>query len=159
MLYFILKSLHVLGALLFLGVGLGSAWYKLRASTSGDPKVVAWASREIVLADWLFTVPSALIMPITGLWLASLMKMPWTRGFVAVGVAGFVVAGGLWLPAVWLQLRMKRLANDAAVAGELPGPEYRRLMRIWMVLGVPAFVISVGLIWVMVAKWSPAFLR
>ena len=91
MLYLVLKWLHVLGAILFLGVGAGSAWYKLRGSHSGDPKVVAWASREIVLADWLFTVPSALIMPITGLWMASLMKMPWLEGFVGVGVFGFPV--------------------------------------------------------------------
>jgi len=159
MLYLVLKTLHVLGALLFLGVGLGSAWYKLRASHSGDPKVVAWASREIVLADWLFTAPSALIMPITGLWLAHLMGMPWTRGFVAVGVIGFAVAGCLWLPAVWIQLRMKRLATEAEARDELPGPEFRRLERVWIALGVPAFVVAVGLIWVMVAKWAPGFLR
>ncbi len=37
MLFFVLKTLHVLGALLFLGVGMGSAWYKLRADASlGD---------------------------------------------------------------------------------------------------------------------------
>ncbi len=159
MLYLVLKWLHVLGAILFLGVGAGSAWYKLRGSHSGDPKVVAWASREIVLADWLFTVPSALIMPITGLWMASLMKMPWLEGFVGVGVFGFAAAGALWLPAVWMQLRMKRLATEAAERGELPGDEFRRLQRWWLILGFPAFAISVALIWVMVAKWAPEFMK
>ncbi|MCP4872561.1 MAG: DUF2269 domain-containing protein [Proteobacteria bacterium] len=158
MLFFVLKTLHVLGALLFLGVGMGSAWYKLRADASGDLRVVVWAQREIVLADWLFTVPSALILPITGLWMANLFGMPWTEGWVGLGLLGFVCAGLLWLPAVALQYRMRTLAEAALEQGTELGPDFARARLAWLALGFPAFIIAAGTIWVMVAKWSPAFM-
>lgn len=68
-LYTLIKTLHVLGAIFFLGVGAASAWYKFQADRSGDLRVIAWCQRQIVLADWMFTTSSALIMPLTGIWL------------------------------------------------------------------------------------------
>ena len=68
MLILVLKTIHVLGAVLFLGTGLGSAYYKFRAGASKDARVVAWCDAEVVRADWIFTVPAGLIMPVSGLW-------------------------------------------------------------------------------------------
>ena len=42
MLPLVLKAIHILGAVLFLGTGAGSAYYKLRAGASKDVAVVAW---------------------------------------------------------------------------------------------------------------------
>lgn len=152
MLFSILKSLHVLGAVLFLGVGAASAWYKLQADRSDDPRIVAWGQHQIVRADALFTVPSALIMPITGLWMVHLMESPLTTPWIAFGLGGFAVAGVLWLPAVWLQLRMRDMADAALASGEPLPAAYWQAQRVWLALGAPAFALTLVIIWVMVTK-------
>jgi uncharacterized membrane protein len=146
------KTLHILSATIFFGAGLMSAWWKVRADRSGDVKVVAWAQGEIVFADWVFTVPSGVVSPVTGAFLVWSYGLPWTADWVLGSLGGFAVATVCWLPAAWLQLRMRALADEAArVGGPLP-PEFHRLNRIWLLLGVPAFAAAVFVIWTMVAK-------
>ena len=150
----ILKTLHVTGALLFLGAGLMTAWYKFRADRSGDVRIVVWCQQEIVRADWIFTTPSAVILPVTGIWLVYLYNLPWTTPWVLWGIGGFSMAGLLWLPAVRLQLHMRQLAEQALASGEPLPAEFHRMNRLWLALGVPAFAIAAFTVWLMVAKGS-----
>lgn len=151
----ILKTVHVLAAVFFLGVGFGSFWYKLRADRSGDVQVIVWCQRNIVLADWLFTIPSAVVLPISGIWLAQLYGMPLTTPWIAWGIGAFSVAGITWLPAAWLQIKMRALANEAAAASRAPAPAFMRYHRIWLALGVPSFMAALIAVWVMVSKAPP----
>lgn len=59
---------------------------------------------------------------------------------------------------VWLQLRMRALAEQAADAGSdaLPAT-YWRCARWWEALGYPAFVAMVVVFYLMVAKPSLGF--
>lgn len=149
------KLLHVLAATFFFGGGLLIAWHKLRADRTGDPKIVAWAQREIVWADAVFTIPAGILLPITGVWLVATYHLPWTTGWVPWGIGTYVVTGLLWLPAAFLQVRMRKLADAAAAAGTPLPAAFHRANRWWFALGVPAFGLSVLAIWMMVSKWSP----
>ena len=154
MIYLLIKTLHILGAILFLGTGLGSAYYKWRADRSGNLEVIAWCQREIVFADWIFTVPAGIIMPVTGISMMHLYGFPWTSPWIIIGFAGYAIAGICWLPAAFLQIKMRTLADEALEKGrELP-PEFHKANRIWMILGFPAFLASIGVLWVMVSKGS-----
>ncbi len=154
--YALLKTLHILCAVLFLGAGLMTAYYKLRADRSDDLKVVTWYQREIVLADWLFTVPSGLLLPLTG-YLMMREGYSWEAGWLRLAIVLFVLTGLLWLPAAWLQIRMRAMAHDALREGtELP-TAFHRANRIWVALGVPAFLIAMFIVWLMVAKWGYRF--
>lgn len=149
------KTVHVISAMFFLGAGLMTAYYKVRADRSGDLRVLVWYQREIVLADWLFTLPSGIVLPVTGVWLALAYGMPLSAGYVGVGIVGYAIAGALWLPAVWLQIRMRNLAETALRDGtELPR-EFHKANRAWLALGVPAFVVAALTVWVMVSKTTP----
>jgi uncharacterized membrane protein len=55
---------------------------------------------------------------------------------------------------VWIQIRLRNLAADAARRGEPPSAEYRRLFRIWFALGWPAFLSVVAILVLMIAKPS-----
>ena len=139
MLLYALKTIHILASMLFFGTGLGSVYYKMRADGSGDIKVIAWCQRGIVLADWLFTVPSAVVLPVTGLWMAVARDIPLTEGWVLYGVLGYTVAGLTWLPAAFLQIRMRDLAEAALESGEPLDPRFETYRRVWLALGVPSF--------------------
>jgi uncharacterized membrane protein len=64
------------------------------------------------------------------------------------------VAVACWLPVVWLQIRMHKLAREA-VRQATPLPQrYFQYLKAWTALGVPAFFAFVGVFWLMVVKPS-----
>ncbi|MNT60401.1 hypothetical protein D3C72_1979790 [compost metagenome] len=64
----------------------------------------------------------------------------------------YVLIGACWLPVVWFQWRMVKLAEGAEAAGTPLPPAYHRLFRAWFILGWPAFAGVVGIYALMVAK-------
>ena len=150
--YLTVKWIHILSSTLLFGTGLGSAFYMFFTNLSGDVRAIAIVSRRVVWADWLFTMPTAIIQPATGLYLAYLAGMPLTLTWIAWSLGLFVLAGACWLPVVRIQIRMAALAEAAARAGtELP-PLFWRYHRIWTALGIPAFIAFVAIFYLMTVK-------
>ncbi len=150
--YTTLKTLHILSMVLLFGTGLGSAFYKWMADRSGPVAHIAATNRQVVLADWLFTTPTVIFQPISGLWLAHLAGWPLSMPWIAASLALYTLAGLCWLPVVALQIRMRDLAEAAVASGaDLPAA-YGRLARRWFWLGVPAFVAMVLVVVLMVGK-------
>lgn len=155
MLYLSLKTLHILSMLLLFGTGLGSAFYKWMADRSGNLAHIAVTNRHVVLADWLFTTPTVIFQPISGLAMASLAGYSLSSDWIAISLALYVFAGACWLPVVWLQIRMQRLSAEAlAQQTELPAA-YWRLARCWFWLGLPAFTAMLLVVALMVFKHIP----
>jgi uncharacterized membrane protein len=150
--FLLVKTLHVIGATVLLGTGAGIAFFMLMAHRTRDPHVIAHTAGVVVIADALFTATAVVAQPITGAVLAHSAGYPLWRGWVAVSLALYVLVGLFWLPVVWLQLRMRDLARQAAQAGSGLPPGYHRLWRLWFALGVPAFAAVVAIVWLMVAK-------
>ncbi len=152
MLYLLLKTIHILSAALMFGAGLGSAFYLWRAHRGGDPVVIAAVSRQVVLADWLFTTPAVILQPLTGFWMMALAGYSLNARWVWYSLALYLLAGACWLPVVWLQMRIHKLA-DTAAASHSPLPAlYHRCMRIWFMLGWPAFLAVLTVFFLMVLK-------
>jgi uncharacterized membrane protein len=148
----LLRWLHVLGATVLLGTGAGIAFFMIMAQRTGRPDLVAHVARTVVVADFLFTASAVVAQPITGVLLARALGWDLSAVWLLLSIALYVVTGLFWLPVVWIQMRIRRLAEAAAVAG-LPLPaEERRLFTIWMLCGVPAFVSVLAIIWLMLAK-------
>ncbi len=154
MTYLTLKYLHILSMVLLFGTGLGSAFYKWMADRSGNVAHITVTNRHVVLADWLFTTPTVIFQPVSGLWMVYLLGLPLTTPWIAISLTLYVLAGVCWLPVVWLQIRMRDLADAAVISQrELP-PQYWRYARIWFWLGVPAFIAMVLVVLLMVFKSS-----
>jgi uncharacterized membrane protein len=154
-LYLSLNALHVLSMVLLFGTGLGTAWYKWMADRSGNVAHIAVTNRHVVLADWLFTTPTVILQPVTGLWLAAIVSLPLATPWLAASLVLYAIAGACWLPVVWLQLRMSRLASTAAASSSALPPLYLRYARTWFWLGVPAFAAMVAIVALMVFKHIP----
>lgn len=148
----LLKTIHILSAILLFGTGLGTAFHGMASNLSRDVRAIAVANRNVVIADWLFTTPTVLIQPASGLWLAHLQGWPLSTGWIMWSLALYALAGVCWLPVVWLQMRMRRMAERAVAEGtELP-PLYHRYFRIWFALGWPAFAAMIAIVALMVLK-------
>jgi uncharacterized membrane protein len=150
--YLVAKWLHVLSSTILFGTGIGSAYYMFFASLRADPRTAWFVVRHVVIADWVFTTTAIVVQPLTGLWLIHLAGFDWRAAWILWSIVLYLVAGACWLPVVWMQLRMRDLARAAAESGTPLPARYHRLFRIWVALGVPAFLALGVVFYLMVAK-------
>lgn len=150
--YFVAKWLHIVSSTILFGTGIGSAFYLLATTLSRDVRAIAVVARMVVRADWLFTATTAVVQPATGFWLVQQMGLPGSTPWLKASVLCYVAAMGCWLPVVWLQMRLRDLAADAAQRGAPLPPLYWRYFTAWVVLGVPALVLFLAIFWLMTAK-------
>jgi uncharacterized membrane protein len=150
--YLILKYLHVVGATVLLGTGVGIAFFMLMAHRSRDVEFIALTAGAVVLADFIFTATAIVAQPVTGYLLARETGTSVFEGWIVASLLLYFVAGIFWLPVVWMQMRMRDLAIRAVSTGE-PLPEtYYRLFRLWFVFGFPGFGSVMLIVWLMIAK-------
>lgn len=152
MAYLVLRYLHVIGAAVLLGTGMGIAFFMLRAHRSGDARVIAAVTKIVVLADFLFTATAVIAQPVTGVLLAREAGYSLTEGWIVLSVILYVFTGLFWLPVVWMQMRMRGLAEAATRADGILPREYHRLYRIWFAFGFPAFAAVLAIFWLMVTR-------
>lgn len=151
-LYLFIKTLHILSSTLLFGLGLGSALYAWWAWRTGSVPVIAATFRHLVLADWLFTTPTGIIQPISGLAMVHLAGWPLSQTWLWLTLVLYVLAGLCWLPVVWLQLKVRDLAVQAERDGtEIPAIAHT-YMKWWFALGWPAFTAFVLIFFLMVVK-------
>jgi uncharacterized membrane protein len=150
--YLFVKWLHVISSTVLFGTGVGSAFYLLATTLTRDARAVAVVARMVVRADWLFTATTAVLQPLTGFWLMHLAGLPWRTPWLRMSILCYVLAMLCWLPVVWLQIRLRDLALEAATLGQPLPARYWKLFAWWVGLGVPAFFLFLALFWLMIAK-------
>ncbi len=152
MTYLLVKWVHILSSTVLFGFGAGTAWYLWNAHRSRDPATIASVGTMVVRADWIFTGTSGVVQPVSGLILLHLLGIPLTDSWVLASVALYLLAFACWVPVVGLQIRARDLARAALASGQPLGAEYHRAMRLWFILGWPAFHGLTAVFWLMVAK-------
>lgn len=150
--YLVLKFLHVIGTAVLLGTGAGIAFFLLLAHRTRKAATVATVARIVVMADFLFTATAVVAQPVTGTLLAVELGFPLSEGWIAVSILLYLVTGAFWIPVVFMQIRMRDLAQAAARTGRALPAEYHRLFRRWFAFGFPAFGAVLAIIWLMIAK-------
>jgi uncharacterized membrane protein len=152
--YQILLLVHILSSALLFGTGLGTAFHGWMAHRTADARVAATVGRNVVLADWLFTAPAVVVQPVTGIAMAHMAGFPLTTPWLAIAITLYLLVGACWLLVVWLQIRMRRVAETALQEGAALPPTYWRYARIWFALGWPAFLGVIAIFYLMVVKPS-----
>ena len=146
-----LKSLHILGACLFIGNIVVSAFWKVLADRTRNLAVISFATRLVNLTDAVFTGVGATLLVATGHVLAQdyggVVAQPWILWSYVL----FGISGALWLfVLVPVQIRQARILRGAHTA-TIP-EEYLRLARVWSATGTIATVVPLPAIYLMVSK-------
>jgi uncharacterized membrane protein len=156
-LFIFVKLIHLLSAAVLFGSGAAIAFFMFVAWRSRDVGGFALTARHVVLADWLFTASAVIIQPISGVALALLAGWPLDAQWLLVSYFLYALTGICWLPVVWIQLKIRQLVTAAASTGEPVPDRAHRLMRIWFVLGWPAFAAVIAIYVLMIAKPAQIF--
>jgi len=153
--YLLIKTLHIVSSVLLVGTGFGSAFYLFFANRTASLAAQNVVCRLVVRADFWFTTPAVIVQPLSGVAMAHMAGWPLTTPWLLASMLLYALAGVCWLPVVWLQMRMAKLAESALKAGEAQAPPlYWRYARRWELLGYPAFTAMVIVFWLMVNKPS-----
>ena len=151
-LYFLVKYLHVLGAIVILGTGTGIAFFMLMAHRTNDVDFIARTASVVVIADAIFTLSAVILQPVSGGLLMMLSATSFTERWLLVSLALYAVAGLFWIPVVFMQIEMRDLAQAAASSGAPLPPRYFTLFRRWFLFGIPGFGSVMAILWLMIAK-------
>jgi uncharacterized membrane protein len=151
-LYFLVKYLHVLGAIVILGTGSGIAFFMLMAHRSGDAAFIARTASVVVLADMLFTLSAVIAQPITGGILMELSSTTFDERWLATSLVLYAIAGLFWVPVIFMQRQMRDLARVAAEKNQPLPPRYFALYRRWFWFGIPGFGSVMIIVYLMIAK-------
>ena len=149
--YLLIKTLHVVSATILFGTGLGIAFF-FWSSRQSDDQARLFAARTTVLADFVFTLPAAILQPLTGAWLIFDGSVDPRASWIMISLGLYTLAGLCWVPVVWLQMKMKRMLEARIAGDEFDEQAYERLRRIWFLLGWPAFLALIVVFWLMVSK-------
>jgi len=151
-LYFLVKYLHVLGAIVILGAGTGIAFFMLMAHRTNDVDFIARTASVVVIADAIFTLSAVILQPVSGGLLMMLSATSFTERWLLVSLALYAVAGLFWIPVVFMQIEMRDLARKASEQRTALPERYFVLFRRWFAFGFPGFGATMLILWLMVAK-------
>lgn len=155
MTYLFIKWLHLLGAAVLLGTGIGIAffaWFGYRmALRDNNLGLLRGVLVLTVRADAVFTAVAAVAQPVTGLALWWMAGGRWPSPWLAWVLGAYALVGACWLPVVVLQIRLRDAALSAPSISALDERFHARF-RLWFVLGCPAFVAMLGLFALMLAR-------
>jgi uncharacterized membrane protein len=150
--YAFIKFLHVMSAVVMLGMGAGLAFFLFRAQRNGDPKTLLFALDNVVLGDCLFTAPSILVLLGTGHFMLRngphSVREPWMIASLAL----LMLAGLCWLAGVYVQWRMRSGVRESVQQGGVLPLKHAVYSRVWLALGVIAFPAAVAILILMVVK-------
>ena len=150
--YFFVKYLHVIGAIVILGTGAGIAFFMLMAHRSGDAAFIARTAATVVIADMLFTLAAVILQPVTGGLLMMLSSTSFAERWLSASLVLYALAGLFWIPVIFMQIEMRDLASAAAAGSQPMPPRYFTLFRRWFWFGIPGFSSVMIILWLMIAK-------
>jgi uncharacterized membrane protein len=146
-------TLHLIGVLLMVGNIITAAFWKMRADLTRNPLVIHHAAKNVMIADYLFTIPGLVLIIISGAVMAgkfsdSLLGLSW----LTLSLILFAITGFIWLAIlIPLQFRMIRFSADSVKTGAVSA-EYRRASRQWAIYGIAATFLPIVILYLMVMK-------
>jgi uncharacterized membrane protein len=148
-----LLFLHVVGAVLLLGNIVTAAFWKVRAEQTGNPALIHHAVKNVMLADYVFTIPGLVLLIVSGGLMAERAGYDWAGfNWLTLSLLLFVLTGVLWLGVLLpLQRRLIRLSARAMESGKVDRT-FRRLSRLWDGVGTVATLLPVAILYLMIAK-------
>ena len=150
--YLVIKAFHILSSTVLFGTGIGIAFFMFKSLSSNNELVKLVTVRNTVLADTVFTLPAAIIQPLTGLWLIIHGGFNWSDKWLLATYFIYLVVGVCWVCVVFIQISLRNMLA-ISVSLKAPLPDYfQTWYRIWFFLGWPAFIGLIIIYFLMVVK-------
>ncbi|PYI55459.1 DUF2269 family protein [Paenibacillus flagellatus] len=148
-----LLLLHVLGAVMFIGNVVTAAFWKIRAERSGELSHIHRTAKNVMIADYAFTLPGIVLLIGTGEMMAGQLgysHADWN--WMTVSLALFVLTGLLWAAVLIPNQRIMIRESERSLREGKLTPRYRKASRTWDNVGLLASLMPLAVLVLMVVK-------
>lgn len=151
--YLILKLVHVLAVIVFVGnITVGVLW-KAIADKTHDAAIAAHTMAGIIRADQVFTIPAIVVLLIGGIGAAQIGHLSILgTGWILWAIVLFVISGVAFGPLAKTQRAIRDLALEGARSGRMDWDRYQALSQRWNLLGSIALIAPLIAVALMVLK-------
>jgi uncharacterized membrane protein len=150
--YLLLKSLHILAVVIFLGNITTGVFWKAHADRTGDPGFIALTMDGIIRSDRYFTLPGVLLIITFGVWNAINAGLPiWGTPWIRWSVVLFSISGIAFMRIGPLQRQMFDVAA-AATGQSWEKGRYDQLSKAWAFWGLVGLLTPLAALFLMVLK-------
>ena len=152
--YLLVKLLHVIAVIAFLGnITTGIFWHAHAARTR-DARLLAHTMDGIIRSDRIFTVPGVILIIVTGVAAAIHGQLPILRtGWILWTLVLFLISGAIFM--IWvvpLQRRLRAAAQAGVQSGSFDYSAYHALAVRWELWGAAALLTPLAGLALMVLK-------
>lgn len=127
----IIKFLHVLAVVVWVGGGVLEQFFAVRASRSSDPGEMMRVAQDASWASQRFFMPASFAALGFGIWLV--VDSPWSFGdlWIILGLVGYALSAGLGMGFLGpLSKRIATLSEERGAADPGVQQTIRRLLRV-----------------------------
>lgn len=149
----ILKLIHIISVILFLGNITTAILWKMISHRSRDRQRIAFTFEGIIKADRVFTMPSVTLLIITGFGLSGMMKLNTIEtGWILWSIVLVIISGAAYMAKVVpVQKKIFALARDE---NKFNWDEYNSLSKQWDIWGSIAVITPYIALILMVYKYA-----
>lgn len=150
--YLWLKTIHIVGVVMFLGNIIITGWWKNLADRTKNPQVIAFAQGQVTATDFIFTAGGSVILFAAGFANVMLHGLSYSAKWLSHGVALFALSGIIWvvvlIPTQIKQAKMAKIFNETGVIPDV----YWQLCNRWNLWGAIAVILPIVTVYFMVFK-------
>lgn len=147
--YQIMKLLHILFVVLFLGNIIIAVFWKRHGDSTNNTSIIAHTLRGIIKADKYFTMPGVIGLLIFGFGAQGIGEIPITAAWILWSIVLFVISGAAFMAKV-SPIQKKLLALSESP--DFNKDEYDRLTKQWELWGSIATITPIIAVILMVVK-------
>jgi len=140
--YLILKTIHILAVILFMGnITTGLFWMHF-AVRSKNQSIISHTMKGIIKADMFFTIPGVVLIVASGIWSALVVHFPMLKlGWILWPIILFSISGlAFGLRVAPLQKRIYNLASKGENWTVADWQKFGKLMKEWDFWGLVALL-------------------
>jgi len=148
-----LKFVHMISVAVMFGTWFGIALFMLFANRARNTSVVALTSVFVVRAELWVMAAAVVVQPLVGFPLALAIGSPLTAYWLEASVVVYAAVVLAWIINLLIEMRIRRLSKDAALAAAPLPPSYRRLFWVWSLFTLVGFAGMIAIMALMI--WQP----
>ena len=150
---FIIKFVHMIAMAVMLGTWICIALFMLFAYLSRNTSVAAVTALFAVRAEFMLMIPAIALQPLAGYPLAVAIGDQFSEYWFELSVGLYAAVVAAWIANLVIELRIRRVTQEAAVNSKPLPDAYRRMFYLWSAITLAGLSGMIAIMALMI--WQP----
>lgn len=148
-----IKFVHMIAIAVMFGTWLAIVLFMVSARRSRNTSVAAVTALFVVRAEFTLMLPAVVLTPLAGFLLADAIGAHLDEYWTEVSSGIYVAVALAWLANFFIERRIRKITQEAAVNGKPLPDSYRRLFQFWCLIALAGLFGMIAIMALMI--WQP----